>query len=125
MKHRPWLVATLFFLSATNVLSAQAADCKAMSSKLLDDLDHGQYAAAGADFDTKMKVLTPERLQSFWEKLPQRWGARGARDNARLVQKDGNDIVVTPLHFGDKVANAVVVCTPAGQISGFHVFLQP
>ena len=125
MKHRPWFVAALFFLSAASALPAKAVDCKAMSSKLLDDLDHGNYAIAGADFDAKMKTLTPERLQGFWEKLPERWGARGARDATRLVQKDGNDIVVTPLHFGNKVANAVVVCSPAGQISGFHVFLQP
>ncbi len=125
MTYRRWFSAGLFFFSAAGACAIQATDCRNTSSKLLDNLDRGNYAIAGADFDAKMKTLTPERLQSFWENLPHRWGARGARDDARLVRKDGNDIVVTPIHFGDEVANAVVVCSPAGQIAGFHVFPQP
>jgi len=124
MKHRAWVVTAILSFSSVLALAAHAADCKAISGKLLDNLDHGNYAVAGADFDEEMKTLTPERLKIFWQGLPKKWGVRGARDDARLVQKNGNDIVVTPLHFGDRVANAVVVCSVSGQISGFHVVPQ-
>ncbi len=125
MTYRTCFIAALFAISLTGAFAAQAADCKALSGKLLDQLDRGDYTAAVSDFNDAMKVLTPDKLKSFWQSLPEKWGARGARDEAKLVQQNGNDIVVTALHFASKAANAVVVCSPSGQIAGFHVFPQP
>jgi hypothetical protein len=125
MKRRPSFTAAVFLLSATSAFAAHAADCKALSSRLLDNLDRGNYAAARGDFDDPMKALSAQQLQTFWQTLQKKLGARGARDEARQVQNNGNDIVITPLHFGGNLANAVVVCSPSGKISGFHVPRQP
>ena len=126
MKYRAWIITAVLSISATVASAANAADCRALSSKLMDNLDQGNSDAAFADFNAKMKAaLSPAQLKQLWQKLPQKLGPRGAREEARLVQKNGNDIVVTPLHFGDNVAHAVVACSPDGQIAGFHVVPQP
>ena len=126
MKYRAWIAASVLSIFATVASAANAADCKALSSKLMDNLDQGNSDAAVADFNAKMKAaLSSAQLEQFWQKLPQKLGTRGVREEARLVQKNGNDIVVTPLHFGHSVAHAVVICSPDGQIAGFHVVPQP
>jgi len=125
MKRRIGMIAAIFSLSMMSVFAVHAVDCKAISNKLLDNLDQGNSDAAVVDFNAEMKAgLSPAQLKQFWQRLPQKLGVRGARENARLVQQNVRDIVVTPLHFSTGIANAVVVCSPEGQISGFHVIPQ-
>jgi hypothetical protein len=125
MERRTRCVAAIFLVSATGAFAAHAADCKTLSRQLLDNLDHGNDAAAHVDFDEPMKSLSAQQLQTLWQTLQKKLGPRGARDEARQVQNNGNDIVMTPLHFGDHIAKAVVVCSPGGKISGFQLRPQP
>ena len=80
MKNHARIVAAIFAFSGvfSGAFSAHAADCKAMSGKLLDNLDHGNYLAASSDFDDKMKTLSPEQLKQNWEGLTKKLGARRA-----------------------------------------------
>lgn len=121
MKHRSWFYFTVFSCCVTSLSAAHAVDCNATSRKLLDNLDHENYAAAGADFNNKMKTLSAERLQQIWQMLPEKMGARGGREEARVVQINGNEAVITPLHFGHTIANAVVACSTDGKIDGFRI----
>ncbi|MEW5307724.1 MAG: hypothetical protein WDW36_010101 [Sanguina aurantia] len=37
------------------------------------------------------------------------------------IQADGTSIVITPVHFGNQIAKAVVACSADGKIAGFHI----
>lgn len=121
MKYRQWLRVVVFSCCAANAIAAQAVDCKTLSGKVLDSLDAGNFAAAGSDFDDKMKSVTPEKLQQVWQTLATQMGDRGARDAPQLIQADGTSIVITPVHFGNQIAKAVVACSADGKIAGFHI----
>lgn len=121
MNYREWLRVAALSCFAASASVGHAADCKALSSRLLDNLDKGNYASAGGDFNDKMKTLSPQKLQQVWETLPQQMGARGARDVAQLIQANGEDVVITPVHYGNQIANAVVACSVDGKIAGFHI----
>ena len=123
MKYRRWLRVVVFSCCAASAMAAQAVDCRALSGKVLDSLDAGNFAAAGSDFDDKMKSLTPEKLQQDWETLASQMGTRGAREVPQLIPGDGMMVVITRVHFGSQIAKAVVACSADGKISGFHIGL--
>lgn len=112
-----------FILSpAIGVARAAIADCPTLSSRLLDHLDKGDFAGATADFDDRMKTgLSADALAGVWQSLPQKFGARGAREPARSSVTNGYAVVVTPLHYGDKLIDAQVACSADGRIAGFYI----
>lgn len=120
MNYRGWLRVAVFSCCAASA-AAHAVDCKALSGKLLDNLDAGNFAAAGSDFDDQMKALSPEKLQDVWQTLAKQMGERGARDVPQLIQADGMTIVITRVHFDNQIAKAVVACSADGKIAGFQI----
>ncbi|OOG54488.1 DUF3887 domain-containing protein [Rhodanobacter sp. C03] len=104
------------------VTHAAGTDCQATSTRLLDHLDKGDYAGAAADFDDTMKAdLGADRLARIWPALSQQFGARGAREQPQLSQRDGRTLVITPLHYGQRLINARVSCDSDGRIGGFYI----
>lgn len=107
---------------AVGMTHAAGADCQATSTRLLDHLDQGDYAGATADFDDRMKAgLSADRLARVWPAMAQQFGARGAREQSRLGQVDGHTLVITPLHYGQKLIDARVACDADGRIGGFYI----
>lgn len=121
MKHRGWLRLAVFACCTASALVAQATDCKALSGKLLQNLEKGNYAAAGSDFNDKMKVLTPQKLQEVWQALSEKMGTKGVPEDAQQIQYNGQDVVITPIHYGNQLANSIVACSADGKIAGFHI----
>jgi len=77
-----WIAAVAIAATA----SAAAADSPtALATRLLDQLDAGQYAAAEATFSPQMKAAVPaDKLKAVWESLPALLGAAGARGEASV-----------------------------------------
>lgn len=103
---------------------AHAADspCLATSSRMLDRLDHGDYAGATADFNERMKAaLGTDKLARMWPAVVQKFGARGAREQGRLSQVNGYAVVVTPMHYGQNLIDAQVACDADGKVAGFYI----
>lgn len=103
---------------------ATAADtsCQTLSTRLLDHLDTGDFAGATNDFDDRMKAgLGADKLGDVWQSLPQQFGARGARGTATVSMVSGDTMVVTPLHYGDRLLDAQVACGSDGKIAGFYL----
>ncbi|HEY1588546.1 MAG TPA: DUF3887 domain-containing protein [Rhodanobacter sp.] len=101
---------------------AAGTDCQATSTRMLDHLDQGDYTGATADFDDSMKAdLGADRLARIWPAVSQQFGARGARERSQISQKDGRTLVVTPLHYGQRLIDARVSCDADGRIGGFYI----
>ena len=68
-----WIAAAMLTLSG----SAFAAEPEALATRLLDQLDAGQYAQAEAMFSAQMKAAVPaDKLRAVWESLPAQMGGR-------------------------------------------------
>lgn len=109
-------------LGVTGMAHAAAPDCQATSRRMLDHLDQGDYAGATADFNDRMKAaLGADKLAKVWPAVAQQFGARGAREQARLSEAGGYALVVTPLHYGQSLVDAEVACDADGKVAGFHI----
>jgi hypothetical protein len=103
---------------------AQAAEpsCQATSSKMLEQLDKGDYTGATANFNAKMKdALDADRLSKIWTAMEQQLGARGAHEPGRLSEVEGHVAVTTALHYGTHLIDARVACDSDGKVAGFHI----
>ncbi len=106
---------------------AAAADSPAaLATRLLDQLDAGQYAAAEATFSPQMKAAVPaHKLKAMWESLPVLLGAAGARGEATVSEADGFRIVAIPLAYARDNVLARVVLDGDDRIAGFLVQPPP
>jgi len=118
-----WIAAVAIAVAAT----ASAADSPvALATRLLDQLDAGQYAAAEATFSPQMKAAVPaEKLKAVWESLPAQLGAAGKRGEATASEADGLRIVVIPLEYAAGGVLARVVLDKDDRIAGFLVQPAP
>lgn len=118
-----WIAAVAIAATA----SAAAADSPtALATRLLDQLDAGQYAAAEATFSPQMKAAVPaDKLKAVWESLPALLGAAGARGEASVSEADGFRIVVIPLAYARDNVLARVVLDSDDRIAGFLVQPPP
>jgi hypothetical protein len=106
----------------SSLAHAGNTDCRAVSTRLLDHLDKGDYIGATADFDGAMKAgLSTDRLAGIWQAMPIKFGAQGMREPERVSQMDGHTVVVTPLHYGKILIDAQVACNADGRIGGFYI----
>ena len=111
-------------VAGTGLAHAADTPCQATSSSMLDHLDHGDYTGATADFNQRMKAaLGADRLARMWPAVARQFGPRGAHDQATLSQVNGYAVVITPLHYGQHVIDARVVCEADGKVAGF--FIKP
>lgn len=118
-----WIAAVAMMISAT----ASATDSPiVLATRLLDQLDAGQYAAAEATFSPQMKAAVPaDKLKAVWESLPAQLGAAGKRGDATTGETDGFRIVVIPLHYAHGDMLARVVLDGNDHVAGFMVQPAP
>lgn len=114
-----WIAGLLLLVSAT----ASAAETPvALATRLLDQLDSGQYAAAESSFSAQMKAAVPaEKLKAVWESLPAQMGTAGPRGTAVSSEADGFRIVVVPLQYANGALQARIVLDKDDKIAGFLV----
>jgi len=107
---------------ATSFAASAGDDPVQLATRLLDQLDAGQYAAAEATFSAQMKAAVPaDKLQAVWESLPAQMGAAGERGQPQLGEANGFRIVVIPLHYANGALQARVALDGNDQIAGFMV----
>jgi dienelactone hydrolase len=113
-----WIAGAILTLSG----SAFAAEPAALATRLLDQLDAGQYNAAEAMFSPQMKAAVPaDKLKAVWESLPAQMGAAGKRGEAQTSEAEGFRIVVIPLDYANGRLQARVVLDKDDQVAGFLV----
>ena len=101
---------------------AASPDCPAVSTRLLDHLDQGDYTGATADLDDNLKVsLTADKLAKLWQTMPKQLGAPGPREPAKVTAIPNYVVVVTTLHYGQGMIDAQVACDADGKIGGFYI----
>ncbi len=116
------LAGAALMLSAT----AFAAPPIEIATRLLDQLDAGQYAAAEATFSPQMKAAVPaDKLKAVWESLPAQLGAATGRGEAKTAEADGFRSVIIPLHYARGDLQARVVLDTDDRIAGFMVQPAP
>lgn len=115
----------LFLASMTLAFSASAFAAEtptALATRLLDQLDAGQYAAAEATFSPQMKAAVPaDKLKAVWESLPAQLGAAGKRGEASSSEANGLRIVVIPLHYARGDLQARIALDKDDHVAGFLV----
>lgn len=109
---------------AASGADAAATRATAIADALLDQLDAGDYAAAGATFTEEMSAAVPlDQLQAAWESLPRQLGAATGRGQARVVAQNGLHVVVRQLDYQRGAVIAQTAVDAQGRIAGF--LLQP
>jgi len=117
-------LAVCFGLLAFANASHAETPCETLSTRLLDALDHGDYAGATADFDATLKAkLSADTLSKVWQAIPPQFGERGAREPAQVSQVGDRAIVVTALHYEKDTIDSRVACSADGKVADF--FIQP
>ena len=113
------LLALATGMMAMNV-GAQVAPGHArdISTRLLDHLDRGEFAAAEAMFDEALRAAVPkDTLAAVWQSLP---GAT-ARGEAELSREDAMQVLRTPLHRAGTTFVATIAVDAEGRVSGLLV----
>ena len=113
------LLALATGMMAMNV-GAQVAPGHArdISTRLLDHLDRGEFAAAEAMFDAALRAAVPkDTLAAVWQSLP---GAT-ARGEAELSREDATQVLRTPLHRAGTTFVATIAVDADGRVSGLLV----
>lgn len=128
--HRRFFASLLVLLPALalaaqpQVAPAAAQDsCLILSASLLQNLQKGDFKAATAHFDARMKAgLGPQRISHAWQRaLPQLFGEFKRAAAPREAGHGGNTIVITPLQFANAWAKMIVACNGKGQIAGWRI----
>ena len=125
MKH---LLSLLFAaLLAFAALPACAVDTpEAIATRLLDQMDAKDYAAAEASFTPDMAAAVPaDKLKAVWESLPAQLGSAKGRGKATVTPHQGMQVVAIPLHYANGDLIAQVVVDAEGKIAGFLVKPAP
>ena len=116
------LFATLLAFSASTACAADTPE--AIATRLLDQMDANDYAAAEASFTPDMAAAVPaDKLRAVWESLPAQLGVAKGRGEAKVTPHQGMQVVVIPLHYANGDLVAQVVVDAEGRIAGF--LIQP
>lgn len=113
------LLALATGMMAMNV-GAQVAPGHArdISTRLLDHLDRGEFAAAEAMFDEALRAAVPkDSLAAVWQSLP----SATARGEAELSREDATQVLRTPLHRAGTTFVATIAVDADGRVSGLLV----
>jgi len=112
------LLSIAFLAPALAWAQAAPPDASSLSTRLLDHLDAGEYAAAEAMFDDRMQAAVPEaRLQAVWSSLP----PAAERGTPKVAMQGGAQVVQTRLARGLTQWTATVAVDPDGRIGGLLV----
>jgi uncharacterized protein len=119
----PWAVPGIGALAAEPPASGPAAD----GARFVELLVGGDFAAADARFDARMKGALPEdKLRDVWQTLQTQAGPFKARRQIRVEQQRGYDVVFVTCQFERATLDAKVVFDAERRIAGlFFVPSRP
>lgn len=114
--------ALALMLACGPVLAADSA--QTIATRLLDQLDAGNYPAAEAMLSPEMKAAVPaDKLKTVWESLPAQMGAAAGRGPSQVKDADGMGLVTIPLEYANGRLQAQIAVDGRAQIAGF--LIQP
>jgi len=110
-------------VSAADATPANATPVT-IATGLLDQLDAGDFAGAGARFNATMAAAVPAaKLKELWQSLPAQFGAATGRGEPAAQTVDGMQVVGIVMHHEKGDLLAQVAIDPDGKIAGF--FIKP
>lgn len=117
--------AIALIAGAGSAFAAVQPSCLDMSASLLENLQKGDFKAATARFDERMKAgLSARKLEQVWRQaLPQQLGAFKQAATAKSTPKGPSTTVITPLRFANGWLNMLVSCNTQHHIQG--LFFRP
>lgn len=119
------LLAALLALGPAGAAPARAEDDLEKRAKaLVEQLSRGDWEAAAAPFDAKMKeVLPPEKLEAMWGQLVSQCGRLGAIGEPRPEKVAGAEARFVRCDFARMALDAKVIFDGEGKIAG--LFFAP
>ena len=118
------LVAALALVATAPAWAADPPE--RIATRLLDQLDAGDYAAAEAGFTAQMAAAVPAaKLEAVWESLPAQAGAAQGRGQPEVAVQGGITLVTVPLHHANAELVAKIAIDGDGKVTGFLVQPAP
>jgi dienelactone hydrolase len=120
-------IAGLFFKPGqASVPTAQVSSALVGAAKnLVDQMARGDFAAAVAQFDDKMKgVVNEAMLKESWKQIIDSTGAFKAQTGARTGDSQGQPAVYVTCEFEKSTLEMQVVFNAQGKVTGMH-FVSP
>lgn len=115
-------MAAVMTLVAPPALAADTPE--QIATRLLDQLDAGEYAAAEASFTAEMAAAVPAaKLEALWESLPAQAGAAQGRGQPQIQTQGTVSLVIVPLHYANVELVAKIAIDGDGKIAG--LLIQP
>ncbi len=106
--------------AAAPVAGSRQSFCRARSDAILTALQKGDYAAAIAHFDARMRAgLSADRLGQIWQVvLPAKAGAFERAATTVVTARADGAVAETPLEFAGAWLNLRVACAADGSVAG-------
>lgn len=87
----------------------------------LDDIIRGDYPAATAPFDQRMRKILPDKaLGQAWSSYQQQFGAYRSHGAPENVQRGDVTVVNVPLQMANRPGQFRVTVHPDGAVSGLY-----
>lgn len=124
-QHAGWVMVAglLIFAGLFSQEPGQVAEDELVvkARAMFDALARGDFAAAARDFDeTMMKVSGPEKLEEFWNQVPEKLGGFKRQTAARRDRFAGYEVVYITCEFEKVTLDARVVFDKEKKITGFQ-----
>jgi len=115
------LLAVLLCASVGHaVAQPSTADAQTTATRVLDQLDAGDYAAVTATFDPQMTAaLGADALRQVQTQI-EAAGPVTSRDAPRVTRQQGMTVVVTRIHRAQASFDATVALDAEGRVAGLH-----
>lgn len=121
MRIRSLLLAAAVCASSGSAIAQSATDpAKATATRVLEQLDAGDYAAVTATFDPQMTAaLSADALRQVQAQI-EAAGPVTSREAPRVTQQQGMTVVVTRVHRAQASLDATVALDAEGRVAGLH-----
>lgn len=119
----PLIIPVLILLAAAQAgalaSESSSSDLASSGAQFVEVMAKGDFAAAGAQFDARMKSALPqEKLRDVWQTLQKQAGPFKARLQTRVEKQRGYDVVFVTCQFERATLDAKVVFDADGRIAG-------
>jgi Protein of unknown function (DUF3887) len=121
MRIRALLLAALLCTTTGSAIAQTAAsDAEATATRVLEQLDAGDFAAVTATFDPQMAAaLDADALRQVQTQI-EAAGPVTSRDAPQVTQQQGMTVVVTRIHRAQASLDATVALDAEGRVAGLH-----